>query len=55
MIFLRMEKRHQRWARREPQVLPLDPRDPDIVRAKRAEGGSTRAGDRARPQGPSSG
>ena len=28
MIFLRMEKRHARSARREPQVLPLDPRDP---------------------------
>ena len=36
MNLLRIEKRHARPARRELEMLPLDPRDPDILRAKRA-------------------
>jgi hypothetical protein len=46
MIFVRIEKRHARPARRDLEVLPLDPRDPDIVRAKHAEVRSTRTSDR---------
>ena len=46
MILVRIEKRHARPDRRELVVLPLDPRDPDIVRAKRAEGRSTHKNDR---------
>jgi len=46
MILLRIEKRHARPTRRECEMLPLDPRDPDIVRAKRAQGLSTGTGSR---------
>ena len=46
MNLLRIEKRHARPARRELETLPLDPRDPDIVRAKQVQSRSSLAGGR---------
>jgi hypothetical protein len=39
----RIERKAPKRPRRSVEILPLDPRDPDIVRAKHLE-------DRARPQ-----
>jgi hypothetical protein len=45
----RIEHRTPRRPRRLPEILPLDPRDPDIVRAKALSAGRVGPSDRSEP------
>jgi hypothetical protein len=42
-IQIQKAKKDRRWRDRRYQVLPLDPRDPDILRAHSLRDGSKRA------------